>query len=309
MRAMGGWRKGQAREGREARRSEGAVAATPGRRKRRPMGRNVLFGGMSSFRADVLTGQVALVTGGGSGIGGGIAQALADHGASVAICGRTQARLDAAAAEIEARGGQCLAIAADVRKPEELAAAVQAIEARWGRLDLLVNAAAGNFLAPAATLSANGFGTVVDIDLKGTFNACKAALPLLEVRGGVVVNVSATLHYCGTPLQVHAASAKAGVDALTRTLAVEWGPAGIRVNAIAPGPIAGTEGMERLAPPAMRARMTAQIPLRRFGTVTEIAEAVLFMASPASAYMTGAVLVVDGGQWLTGTNLQHLMGA
>ena len=262
---------------------------------------------MSSFRKDLLAGQVALVTGGGSGIGAGIAEALAAHGAQVAICGRTQARLDAVAQRIEAVGGQCLALAADVRKPEALAAVVAAIEARWARLDVLINAAAGNFLAPAATLSPNGFGTVVDIDLKGTFNACKAALPLLERRGGVVVNVSATLHYAGTPLQVHAASAKAGIDALTRTLAVEWGPAQIRVNAIAPGPIAGTEGMERLAPPAMRAKMTAQIPLRRFGTVAEIGEAVLFMASPASAYMTGAVLVVDGGQWLTGTNLQLLM--
>ena len=248
------------------------------------------------------------MTGGGSGIGAGIAEALAAHGAQVAICGRTQARLDEVAQRITTAGGECLALAADVRKPEALAAVMTAIEARWGRLDVLINAAAGNFLAPAAALSPNGFGTVVDIDLKGTFNACKAALPLLERRGGVVVNVSATLHYTGTPLQVHAASAKAGIDALTRTLAVEWGPAQIRVNAIAPGPIAGTEGMERLAPAAMRAKMQAQIPLRRFGTVDEIAEAVLFMVGPASAYMTGAVLVVDGGAWLTGLNLQQLFG-
>jgi peroxisomal 2,4-dienoyl-CoA reductase len=122
-----------------------------------------------------------------------------------------------------------------------------------------------------------------------------------------VINVSATLHYGGTPLQVHAASAKAGIDAMTRTLATEWGPAQIRVNALAPGPIAGTEGMERLAPPQARARMMAQIPLRRFGTIDEMAEATLFLAGPASAYMTGAVLVVDGGQWLTGTNFLALL--
>ncbi len=261
---------------------------------------------MSSFRHDLLKGQVALVTGGGSGICAGIAGALAAHGARVAITGRTQAKLDVVAEKIVAAGGECLAVAADVRRPEALAAVMTAIEGRWGQLDVLVNGAAGNFLAPAAALSTNGFGTVIDIDLKGTFNACKAALPLLERRGGVVINISATLHYAGTPLQVHAASAKAGIDALTRTLAVEWGPLQIRVNAIAPGPIAGTEGMERLAPGPLREKMIAQIPLRRFGTIEEIADAALFVASPASAYMTGAVLVVDGGQWLTGTNFVAL---
>lgn len=263
---------------------------------------------MSSFRADILAGQVALVTGGGSGIGAGIARGLAAHGARVAICGRTQARLDEAAATITGAGGECLAVAADVRRPEALAGVIAAIEARWGRLDVLVNSAAGNFLAPAATLSPNGFGTVVDIDLKGTFNACKAAFSLLEKRGGAIINISATLGYAGTPLQVHAASAKAGIDALTRTLAVEWGPIGIRVNGIAPGPIDGTEGMTRLAPGEARAKMIARIPLRRFGAVEEIAEAAVFLASPASAYTTGAVLVVDGGQWLSGSDLLALMG-
>jgi peroxisomal 2,4-dienoyl-CoA reductase len=263
---------------------------------------------MSCFRADILEEQVALVTGGGSGIGAGIARGLAAHGARVAICGRTQARLDEAAATITAAGGECLAIAADVRKPEALASVMAAIEARWGRLDLLVNSAAGNFLAPAATLSPNGFATVVDIDLKGTFNACKAAFAMLERRGGAIINISATLGYAGTPLQVHAASAKAGIDALTRTLAVEWGPIGIRVNGIAPGPIDGTEGMTRLAPGEARAKMIARIPLRRFGSVEEIAAAAVFLASPASAYTTGAVLVVDGGQWLSGSDLLALMG-
>jgi peroxisomal 2,4-dienoyl-CoA reductase len=255
---------------------------------------------MSVFRADILAGQVALVTGGGSGIGGGIARALAEHGAHVAICGRNQERLDQAAAAI---GPGCLALAADVRRPEALAAVIAAITERWGRLDVLVNSAAGNFLAPAAALSPNGFGTVVDIALTGTFNACKAALPLLQVRGGAVINISATLHYGGTSLQVHAASAKAGIDAMTRTLAVEWGPANIRVNGIAPGPIDGTEGMTRLAPGDVRAKLIARVPLRRFGTIDEIASAAVFLASPASAYTTGAVLVVDGGQWLIGTDM------
>lgn len=261
---------------------------------------------MSVFRDDVLKGQVALVTGGGSGIGAAIAAALAAHGARVAICGRTQAKLDATVAAIQLSGGEAIGVAADVRRPEQIEAAAQAAGERWGGLDILVNSAAGNFLCPAAGLSPNGFGTVVDIDLKGTFNACKAAFPWLSRAGGSVLNISATLHYAGTPLQVHAASAKAGVDALTRTLAIEWGPANIRVNGIAPGPIEGTEGMTRLMSPDLRERFERSIPLRRFGTAQEIADAAVFLVSPASAYTTGTTLVVDGGQWLTGTNLVAL---
>jgi len=261
---------------------------------------------MSVFRADILSGQVALVTGGGSGIGAAIAASLAAHGARVAVCGRTQAKLDATVAAIEAAGGEAIGVATDVRRFDQVEALMRAIEGRWGRLDVLINSAAGNFLCPAAGLSPNGFGTVVDIDLKGTFHACKAALPLLSKAGGAVINISATLHYGGTPLQLHAASAKAGIDALTRTLAVEWGPAKIRVNGVAPGPIDGTEGMVRLMPPDLRARAERAIPLRRFGTTQEIADAVLFLASPASAYTTGAVLVVDGGQWLLGNNFLAL---
>lgn len=257
---------------------------------------------MSVFREDVLSGQVALVTGGGSGIGAAIAIGLAAHSARVAVCGRTQAKLDATVSAIAAAGGEAIGIAADVRKFDQLEALMRAIDDRWGRLDVLINSAAGNFLCPAAGLSPNGFGTVVDIDLKGTFNACKAALPLLSRAGGAVINISATLHYGGTPLQLHAASAKAGIDALTRTLAVEWGPANIRVNGVAPGPIDETEGMARLLPPDLRARAERAIPLRRFGKAQEIADAVLFLASPASAFTTGATLVVDGGQWLLGTN-------
>lgn len=263
---------------------------------------------MSVFRGDILAGQVALVTGGGSGIGAGIAAALAEHGARVAVCGRKQDKLDAAASAIAAAGGECLAIAADVRRPEALELVMAAIEEKWGRLDVLVNSAAGNFLAPAAALSANGFGTVVDIDLKGTFNACKAALRLLQVRGGSILNISATLGYGGTSMQVHAASAKAGIDAMTRTLAIEWGPENIRVNGIAPGPIDGTEGMTRLAPGDVRAKLIGRIPLRRFGDIAEIASAAVFLASSASAYTTGAVLVVDGGQWLVGTDMMSVLG-
>ncbi len=263
---------------------------------------------MSIFKDDILSGQVAFVTGGGSGIGAGIARTLAQHGARVAICGRTQEKLDRVAAQIEADGGECLPQSADVRKPEQLEAVIKAVQARWDRLDILVNSAAGNFLCPAAGLSPNGFGAVVDIDLKGTFNACKASFPNLAKGGGSIINISATLQYLGTPLQIHAASAKAGIDALTRNLAVEWGPAGIRVNAVAPGPIDGTEGMSRLAPGAVREQLEKQIPLGRYGKIDEIAHAVLFLVSSASAYTTGALLVVDGGQWLGTSTLFAAQG-
>lgn len=253
---------------------------------------------MSVFQADILHGHVALITGGGTGICRGIAEAYLRHGACVTLVGRRPDVLQAAAAELSlSTGGQVLGVAADVRQPDAVADAVQQTLGRFGRLDTLVNGAAGNFLAPAVGLSANGLRTVLEIDLIGAFTACKAAFDALQAAGdALVLNISATLHHHGTPLQLHASAAKAGLDALTRTLAVEWGPLGIRVNAIAPGPIGDTEGMRRLAPGDVGERMRAQIPLRRFGTVAEIADAAVFLRSRAATYVHGAVLVVDGGQ-------------
>ena len=201
------------------------------------------------FQPDLLKGKTALITGGGSGIGRGMALALAAHGCNVAIIGRRAERLDAAAKEIRARGVQAAAIPADVRDPAAVEQAVEQAAALAGRLDILVNNAAGNFLCLAEDLSPNGFGAVVDIDLKGTFHASKAALPHLKARGGVVLNISSTLQYFGTAAQLHVSAAKAGVDALTRVLAVEWGRYGVRVNGIAPGPGRGYGGC---APPAGR---------------------------------------------------------
>lgn len=250
------------------------------------------------FRPDALAGRVALVTGGGTGICRGIAAAYARLGADVCIVSRKQDVLDATAAELSAASGRAvLGVAADVRNPDAIAAAVRATVERFGRLDTLVNGAAGNFLAPAASLSPNGFRTVIDIDLNGTFLASRAAFePLQQSGDALILNISATLHYHGTPLQIHASAAKAGVDAITRNLAVEWGRFGIRVCGIAPGPIGDTEGMRRLAPPGdVGDKMRAQIPAGRFGTIDEIAAAAVYLRSPAATYVTGHVLVVDGG--------------
>jgi 2,4-dienoyl-CoA reductase [(3E)-enoyl-CoA-producing], peroxisomal len=249
------------------------------------------------FREDALAGHVALITGGGTGICRGIAAAYARLGADVAITSRKPDVLEATAAEIgRATGRGVLAVAADVRDPDAIGRAVRATVERFGKLDTLVNGAAGNFLAPAAALSPNGFRTVVDIDLNGTFNASRAAFEALQQAGdGLILNISATLHYHGTPLQIHASAAKAGVDAVTRNLAVEWGRFGIRVCGIAPGPIAGTEGMRRLAPDDLGAKARAAIPAGRFGEIDEIAAAAVFLRSSAAAYVSGHTLVVDGG--------------
>ena len=256
---------------------------------------------LDAFRPDALAGHVALITGGGTGIGKGIARAYAALGCDVAIVSRKQEVLDATAAELrEATGRELLAVAADVRDPDAVARVVDATRARFGRLDTVVNNAAGNFLAPAAALTPGGLRAVVDIDLLGSFHVARAALRALREAGdGLIVNLTATLHYHGTPAQLHASAAKAGVDAMTRNLAVEWGPMGVRVVSIAPGPIGDTEGMRRLAPGELGARLARSIPLGRFGAVDDIAAMAVFLRSPAAAYVTGAVMVVDGGQCIS----------
>ena len=255
------------------------------------------------FIDGILKDHVAFVTGGGTGITGGVARALAEAGAGVALVSRQMDHLEPAAAAINDAGGRAFPVAADVRNPDDVAKAIAATVEHFGKIDIVVNGAAGNFLCAAEQLSPNGFGSVVDIDLKGTFNVCRAAFEELKQHRGQILNISATLHYLGTPMQLHVSAAKAGVDALTRNLAVEWGRHGIRVNAIAPGPIEDTEGMKRLVPEPIKEKLRQRIPLGRFGLIKDIENAAVFLCSDAGNFINGAVLVVDGGQWLAANRL------
>jgi 2,4-dienoyl-CoA reductase [(3E)-enoyl-CoA-producing], peroxisomal len=250
------------------------------------------------FQPDLLKGRAALITGGGTGICRGIALAFARYGCAVAITSRKAEHLDPTVEELRSLGVTAVGVPADVRDPDAVARALSATMTACGRLDILVNGAAGNFICAAENLSPNGFGTVVDIDLKGTFNVSKAALPHLRERGGSILNISATLPYLGTMGQAHASAAKAGVDSLTRTLACEWGPMRIRVNGIAPGPTEGTEGVKRLTNERSRADALRSCPLGRMATIDDVANAALFLSSEAAAFVNGVTLVVDGGLWL-----------
>lgn len=244
------------------------------------------------------------MTGGGSGIGQRMAERFGEHGAKVMLVGRKQEKLDAAAASIRSAGGTAATSALDVRDYAALEAALQKTREQFGQIDILVSGAAGNFPAPVTGMSANAFKAVIDIDLLGTFNTCHAAYPHLRKPGASIISISASHASIPIPYQAHVCAAKAGVDLLTRTLAIEWGPEGIRANCITPGPTDDTEGMRRLAPtPEIRHRVEQGVPLRRFGTKDELADLALFLCSDAAAYITGAVYVCDGGQSLVRSSL------
>lgn len=254
------------------------------------------------FKDQVLAGKVAFVTGGGSGINQRIAERLAEAGAKVALLGRTLEKLEATAASIRAKGGEAACYPADVRQFDAVKAAFDKAHEDFGDIDIVVAGAAGNFPAPAVALSSNGFKSVVDIDLLGTFHTYKAAFDHLRKPGASLVSISAPQAYLPMPMQAHVCAAKAGVDMLTKTLAYEWGPMGIRANCVTPGPIEGTEGMDRLAPAGpMRDKLVETLPLRRLGQRDEIADMVVFLSSDASSFVTGSVLLVDGGQSLGGS--------
>jgi NAD(P)-dependent dehydrogenase (short-subunit alcohol dehydrogenase family) len=246
-------------------------------------------------------GKAVFVSGGSSGINLGIADAFAAHGARVAILARDRQKIDAALDALRRHGGDVAGYSADVRDPAAVGTALQQAHEAFGAFDVLVSGAAGNFVAPALGMSPNGFKAVVDIDLLGTFNVLRTAHRYLRKPGASVINVSASQAFTPTRFQAHVCAAKAGVDMLTKVLAQEWGPDGVRVNSIVPGPIEGTEGMKRLAPTdEARHDMLRRVPLGRFGLVGEVAGIVMVLSSPLAAYVTGAVLPVDGGVSLTG---------
>jgi peroxisomal 2,4-dienoyl-CoA reductase len=250
----------------------------------------------SAFRDDILSGKVALVTGGATGLGKEIARILGQHGARLCIASRKQENLEAACDELQSEDLVCMWVTCDVREPEQVERVVSEILTRHGRLDIVINNAAGNFPAPITSISYNGFKAIVDIDLRGTYNVTKAAFEAyLKKHGGHVINITAPFQNLGVCLQAHVAAAKAGVDALTRSCAVEFGPYGIRVNSIAPGAMADTEGLARFAEATSEVGGTGVNPLGYIGTKEDVANAVLFLVSDAASYITGQVFAVDGG--------------
>ena len=243
------------------------------------------------------------VMGGTSGINLGIADAFAESGARVAVASRSREKVDAAVAQLQRHNGEALGYVADVRDESAVASALGDAHGALGPLDVLVSGAAGNFPSPALGMSANGFKAVVEIDLQGTFHVLRSAFAYLAKPGASVVNISAPQAFIPMQLQAHVCAAKAGVDMITRVLAMEWGDLGVRVNSVVPGPIADTEGMRRLAPSEALADTVRQsVPLRRFGTAREIASMVMFLASPFANYVSGAVIPVDGGWSLGGAS-------
>lgn len=252
----------------------------------------------SVFKDHIFDGKVLFCTGGGSGICKEMTKSVMRHGANAVIVGRKFDRLSAAAEELSKETGRtCLPVQGDVRSPEKMKEAVAKTIEKFGRIDFVICGAAGNFLAPISGLSENAFRTVIEIDTIGTYNTIKATIPHVRASKGSYIHVSATLHYKGTPYQVHVSAAKAAVDATSNVLAVEEGPFGVRSNVIAPGPIAGTEGMDRLSPKndGGRAGIIKKVPLGREGFVGDIANTAVFLFSDAANYITGQVIAVDGG--------------
>jgi NAD(P)-dependent dehydrogenase (short-subunit alcohol dehydrogenase family) len=251
----------------------------------------------STFQPGLLRAKAVFITGGGSGINRQIALTFAQAGAAVAIVGRSADKARDAAAEIEASGGRAIGLSADVRSYDAVRTAVEQAHAAFGAIDIVVAGAAGNFVAPATAMSANGFRAVIDTDLVGTFNTLRAAHDFLRKRSALVLAISAVQSSMPTYAQAHVCAAKAGIDMLIRTLAVEWADDGIRCVGIAPGPVADTEGMARLAPQGQQSwdRLLRAIPSGRGASKQEIADLALYLASDSGRYINGVVIPIDGG--------------
>jgi NAD(P)-dependent dehydrogenase (short-subunit alcohol dehydrogenase family) len=248
------------------------------------------------YAPDLFEGRNIVVTGGGSGLGAEMARRFAELRAHAIVLGRRQEKLDEVVAQIRSKGGKATAISCDVRD----ASAVERAAGQVARVDALVNNAAGNFLAASEDLSPNGFKAVVDIVLNGTFYCTSAfGKKMIAAGKGAILNIVTTYAWTGSAFVLPSACAKAGVLAMTRSLAVEWAAYGIRVNAIAPGPVPTEGAFSRLMPdPQMMEMAKSRVPLKRFGTPREIADAAVFLLSDGAAYVTGDCLTVDGGEWL-----------
>lgn len=269
----------------------------------------------SVFSKDAFSDKVVFITGGATGICYGITRVFLAHGAKCVIASRSEENLKKAcatlAAEVPGSAARIAYRVMDVREKDTIETCVKGIVQSYGRIDVLINGAAGNFLVPASKISPRAFRTVLEIDTVGTFLVSQAVFnhAFEKQKSGAILNISMTLHYTGMPMQVHAGAAKSAIDAMTRHLAVEWGKlANVRVNSVAPGAIQDTEGFKRLLPGNVRSELQRLTPLGRFGSTNDVAHACMFLCSDAATFVTGTTLVVDGGAWFTtgGISMSYL---
>jgi NAD(P)-dependent dehydrogenase (short-subunit alcohol dehydrogenase family) len=259
------------------------------------------------FRPGLLRGKVAYIAGGTRGMNLAIAKKYGEYGARVAVMSRSPERCAKAASEIEALGAEAIGLPCDVRDYDAVAKSMAETAARFGKIDLVVAGQAGNFYAPVTGMSNKGFQTVIDIDLVGTFNVFKACFDHLNRRGASLIAITAPEAVRALHFQAHVCAAKAGVNQVIRVLAQEWGPEGVRVNGISPGPIEGSWGMSNVASPnpEIVEMIRRAVPLKRWGTEEDIADTALFLASDAASYINGTIIETDGGITIASPEMSH----
>jgi len=256
------------------------------------------------FKNDLLKNKTIIITGGGTGLGKSMATRFGELGANLVLTSRRQQVLDEAALDINDKtGAEILTVSTDIRHSDQVTEMVKKAIDKFGKIDCLLNNAAGNFISPTENLSENAFRTIIDIVLVGTFNCTQAAgKAMRDSEGGVILNIVTTYAFTGSGYVVPSACAKSGVLAMTRSLAVEWAKYGIRTNAIAPGPFPTKGAWKRLVPPGLNIekKMMERVPLKRFGEHDELANLASYLMADESAYMNGEVITMDGGEWLKG---------